>query len=265
MKLLLLCGDHPRHRHVARQLMDRCDISGVVIQIREPVVVSAPRGLSEIDNLNFERHFEERRATEERFFGEPELPDTPVLRVAADRLNNPEVARFVAEREADAALVFGTGLLKQPLLEALPRATLNLHLGLSPRYRGAATLFWPFYFLEPEWAGATFHYLVAEPDAGQIVHQVRPLLYRTDGIHDVGCRTVETAAEAAVRLIQRLDSVGTWMAHSQRGTGKNFLAGDFRAQHLRVIYQLFDNDIVRAYLDGELSSQTPKLIVQPGC
>ena len=38
----------------------------------------------------------------------------------------------------DVALIFGTGLIKDPLYSALPADTINMHLGLSPRYRGSA-------------------------------------------------------------------------------------------------------------------------------
>ena len=32
------------------------------------------------------------------------------------------------------------------------KKNLNLHLGLSPWYKGSATLFWPFYFLQPNYS-----------------------------------------------------------------------------------------------------------------
>ena len=43
----------------------------------------------------------------------------------------------------DVVLVFGTGLLKAPLIGAFPGRIINIHLGLSPYYRGAGTNFWP--------------------------------------------------------------------------------------------------------------------------
>jgi len=162
----------------------------------------------------------------------------------------------------DVALVFGSGLIKDPLLSVLPRQTLNLHLGLSPRYRGAATLFWPFYFLEPTYAGSTFHYLLTEPDAGEIVHQVTPELERDDTIHSVACKTVVASAEHCIRLLHMFEHKRGWQSYRQRGSGKNFLGSDFRPEHLRVIYDLFEDNLVALYLDGKLLSKTPTLIRQ---
>lgn len=260
----MLCGDHVRHRFVTNKLAENFEICGLVMQKREPMVQTPPVGLAPKDRKNFSRHFEERDATETQFFGNPIRCEAPILVVDAQGLNQSESLQFVSKANADAALVFGTGLLGKELLAQLPHNTLNLHLGLSPRYRGAATLFWPFYFLEPAWAGATFHFLVSEPDAGDIVHQVCPPLHRSDGIHDVGCRTVVCATEEAIHLFERLRAIGKWEGKRQKSTGKNFLVRDFQAQHLRVIYDLYENRIVQAYLDGELSDRRPTLIRHPG-
>ncbi len=238
-------------------------VSSIVLQGREPMIADVPAELPEIDRRNTIRHFEDRVATERAYFGSPDLPDCPVLQVDAAAVNSAETLGFIRDARPDAALVFGTQLLDDALRSALPACTINLHLGLSPRYRGAATLFWPFYFLEPAWAGATFHFLTAQADAGDIVHQVCPKLERADGIHDVGCRTVLAAADAAVRLLRRYQVHGRLEASAQRG-GRNFRARDFRPCHLRVIYQLFDNDLVRAFIDGELEPSLPSLVAHPG-
>ena len=261
----MLCGDHLRHRFVLSKLAEQFDLCGVLFQKREPIVQEVPEGLSPRDRGNYIRHFKEREATESKVFGDHRECSAPNLVVDFQHIDQSEALYFVEDCKADAALVFGTGLLKPSFLAQLPSHTLNLHLGLSPRYRGAATLFWPFYFLEPAWAGATFHYLVSEPDAGDVVHQVCPTLYRSDGIHDVGCRTVVEAADDAVRLFDKLDKVGAWEIKRQKSTGKNFLARDFHAHHLRVIYDLYENKLVQAFLDGELPDRRPTLFRQPGC
>ena len=162
----------------------------------------------------------------------------------------------------DVVLIFGSDLIKEPLLSMLPRHTLNLHLGLSPRYRGAATLFWPFYFMEPTYAGSTFHYIVSEPDAGDIIHQVIPTLQRGDGIHDVSSKVVIDSVKHAIRLLEIFERGGVWKLYKQKSTGKNFLGSDFRPQHLRVIYNVFNDDMVDCYLDGNLESRTPRLVRQ---
>jgi methionyl-tRNA formyltransferase len=263
MRILWLGGNHPRHLHFAAAVQDSFELCGAVIQVREQIIPTPPAEIAKVDRSNFIRHFANRADAEERFFGEPQLPECQIFEVESDeRLNSRETAGFIEQAQPELILIFGTGLLRDPLFSSLPCPALNLHLGLSPRYRGDATLFWPFYFLEPAYAGSTLHYIVSEPDAGDIVHQVVPELAPHDRIHDVACKTLVASAHEAVELLRILDRGEAWTAHKQRGTGRNFLSSDFQPQHLRVIYNLFDDDIVRRYLDGDLARKEPVLIRQ---
>jgi methionyl-tRNA formyltransferase len=262
MKILWLGGDHPRHLYFINQIAKRFGLAGAIIEPREHMIPTPPEGTSENDKSLLIRHFDNRAAAEEHYFGAQNLPDCPTLMVTTETLNSEKSAEFVRSIDPDVVMIFGCNLIKGPLREAIPQQSINLHLGLSPHYRGAATLFWPFYFMEPAYAGGTFHYIIAEPDAGDIVHQLVPNLSPSDGIHDVGCKTVTASAVEAIKLLEIIDSGGEWKAHRQRGKGKLFLNRDFRPEHLRVIYETFDDDIVSHYLSGHLRAAAPRLLRQ---
>lgn len=262
MKLMWIGGSHPRHLYYINQVRQAFPLAGAVLEKREHLIPSPPEGVDPVDRDNFVRHFQDRAEAEAAYFGNQQPPSENVLEVSEQDLNSEATAGFVESIGPDVVLVFGCGLIKGPLYEVLPRHTVNLHLGLSPRYRGAATLFWPFYFLEPPYAGTTFHYIVAEPDAGDVIHQVVPELRREDGIHDVACRAVQASASEAVGLLRVFEREGGWTVHRQQATGKNFLASDFKPEHLRMIYNVYDNNMVAHFLDGKLRSKTPKLFRQ---
>jgi len=262
MKVLWIGGDHPRHLYYINTIHRVFPLSGAIVEQRENLIPQPEPGLAPQDRDNFIRHFANRAEAEERFFGDQTRPDCPTHLVGRAGLNSRESAEFLASIAPDVVLIFGSGLVKDPLFSSLPPQTLNLHLGLSPRYRGAATLFWPFYFMEPPYAGTTFHYIVSEPDAGDVVHQVVPKLDPSDKIHDVACKAVAESAQAALGLMRILEEKGHWERHRQRGTGRNFLASDFKPEHLRLIYNVFDDDMVRQYVEGMLTSRAPKLIRQ---
>lgn len=232
------------------------------MQVREGIIPQPPDGIPNQDRENFIRHFRNRDLAEEKYFGVQLPPDFPLLEVGKGALNEQESVGFVKDIDPDLVLIFGSGLVKDPLFSALPEDKINLHLGLSPRYRGAATLFWPFYFMEPTYAGTTFHYIVSEPDAGEIIHQVVPPLDPEDGIHDVACKAVIQSTQDAIKLMEIYQSEGVWKRHKQRSTGKNFLSSDFKPEHLRVIYNVFDDDMVKRYLEGTLISKQPQLFYQ---
>ncbi|MBS3132168.1 methionyl-tRNA formyltransferase [Candidatus Woesearchaeota archaeon] len=262
MRVLVIGGNHRRHLYFMDRISQSHELCGAIIEQREKFMPQPPEGIMEADRHNFIRHFTNREAAEKKYCGDKGVPKCEILEVTKESLNSDAAIGFIKRAKPDAALVFGSDLIAQSLIDALPKDTINMHLGLSPRYRGAATLFWPFYFLEPNYAGSTFHYLVSEPDAGNVVHQVVPQLKKEDGIHDVACRTLLESAEQAIKLLDIIKSGKRWKTFSQKGTGKNFLFRDFRPEHLRVIYNLFDDDIVKRFMEGSLKPGEPKLCRQ---
>ena len=262
MKLLWIGGSHPRHLYYINRVCSEYPLSGAIIELRENLMPQPPKGLEGIDRQNFIRHFTNREQAEAKYFGEQPFPECDIHKVDHSALNSEESISFLRSVNPDLVLVFGSGMVRDPLFSALPAHAVNLHLGLSPRYRGAATLFWPFYFLEPAFAGSTFHYIVHEPDAGEIIHQSVPQLDAKDQIHDVACKTVIQSAEDALTLLRLFDKKGGWVTRKQKSTGKNFLARDFMPQHLRMIYNVYQDDIVAQYLAGRMPQRAPNLYRQ---
>ena len=159
MKILWIGGNHSRHLYFINKIQSVFKISGAIIQKREHIVPQPPENIEEVDRKNFIKHFSNRVIAENKFFGNPDLPNCETHFVTSETINSQESLNFIKSINPDVVLIFGSDLIKNPLLSILPKQTINLHLGLSPRYRGAATLFWPFYFLEPNYAGSTLHYI----------------------------------------------------------------------------------------------------------
>jgi len=262
MKILWIGGSHPRHLYYINAINQVYPIAGGIMECREEMIPQPPDNLQEVDKKNFILHFANRDKAEKKYFASPDTPECQILKVNEGNLNAEASAKFVEQIDPDIVMIFGCGLIKGSLFSALPYNSINLHLGISPRYRGSATLFWPFYFMEPNYAGTTFHYIISEPDAGDIIHQVVPRLNIDDKIHDVACKTVIQSAMEAINLIKIFISKGEWKRYKQKGTGKNFLSSDFKPEHLRVIYNIYNDDMVKQYLEGRLKSKTPKLIRQ---
>ena len=257
IRAVFIGGSHPRHRYYFDIMRRFVSLQGAIIQGREGMIPEPPQGLERRDLENWRRHFEERDAVEKKIFGNPAPLTCETLNL--ENINTREAAEFIWHYQPNLVLVFGCGMIKKPLIDALPEDTINLHLGLSPRYRGAATLFWPFYFLEPNYAGCTFHRITREPDAGEIMHQCKPSLLKGDGVHNVSARAVVQAANDMAVLLNERSKGEQWKWKKQRNTGKCFLSTDFRAQHLRMIYDVYDNKISDKYLEGKINPPEPVL------
>ena len=162
-----IVGNGLRHRWLVAQLAadSRLELRGIVCEEKR----ARPTGASKQEDETIAKHFAERDDAEQRFFGEaPELEDlgAPVLRVTHGTSNEPDVAEWVRERRADRLQLFGCSIIREPLLDTYAQETINIHLGLSPYYRGAATNFWPLVNGEPECVGATIHVATLEGGRG---------------------------------------------------------------------------------------------------
>lgn len=268
MKVVLLTGNHPRHLYVAGRLLEAGFLQGLVVEKRSAFVPSPPAGLPETDAANFVRHFADRERSELRFFGmadETRFADIPVLHTTPQALNGDEVRAWIKREAPDVALTYGVHIIRRELLELLPPVKWNIHGGLSPWYRGNTTLFWPFYFLQPNWAGMTVHELTGRLDGGDVVHHAVPELVRGDGIHDTACRAVMQAAEDLIPILGALQRGEPVETVPQKSSGKLFTSADWKPHHLRLIYNHFNNDIVDRFLDGEFGRQDPPLVRSVHC
>ncbi|HEX5632823.1 MAG TPA: formyltransferase, partial [Gemmatimonadales bacterium] len=117
-----------------------------------------------------------------------------VLEVAADYdiptltpvdVNAPDVLAAVAATAPDYLFSFYyRQMLGAPMLALPPRGALNMHGSLLPRYRGRAPVNWAVLHGERE-TGASLHYMVAKPDAGDLVAQTAVPILPDDTAREV--------------------------------------------------------------------------------
>jgi len=257
MKIFTVTGSHPRHLYMIKSLRQAGhDVTSAVMR-RENLHAGGRNLAGKLAKM----HFDVREAVELHTFGDLNPIDFADIDMDANQIADANLSLSPAElAKFDLGLVFGTSLLPASLLSTLPRMTFNLHLGISPRYRGAATLFWPFYMLEPNWAGYTIHKLTDEPDAGDVVLRGAPKLERGMRMHDVAGAATYEGLEAMVKLASHLDSGYELVYKKQMATGKNWLQSDFREPHLQVIYEKFGDSLVDMYLDGNLGFIKPPIL-----
>lgn len=114
--------------------------------------------------------------------------------------NAPDVVARVARAAPDLLFSFYyRQMLAPPLLALPPRGALNMHGSLLPRYRGRAPVNWAVLHGERE-TGASLHYMVAKPDAGDLVAQTAVPILPDDTARDVFDK-VTVAAEITLDAV----------------------------------------------------------------
>jgi methionyl-tRNA formyltransferase len=97
----------------------------------------------------------------------PRAPDFVVSSVNDDR-----TITLLAELHPSVVVVQGTRIIGAPLLHSLDCPILNVHAGLTPRYRGVHGGYWALAEQHPEWVGTTVHLIDPGIDTGGILGQV---------------------------------------------------------------------------------------------
>ena len=78
--------------------------------------------------------------------------------------------------KSDLFIVFGSSFIKNEWLInfLIKKKAINIHMGLSPFYKGASCNFWALYDNNLEHVGATIHYLSKGLDSGKIISHCLP-------------------------------------------------------------------------------------------
>ncbi len=124
--------------------------------------------------------------------------------ITPDDANSPDVVEKIRAIAPDFIFSFYyRSMLKVPLL-AIPRyGALNMHGSLLPKYRGRVPVNWAVICGETE-TGASLHYMLEKPDAGDIVGQQTVPIGPDDTAFDVFRKVTDAAAEVLDTALPKL-------------------------------------------------------------
>lgn len=197
MKALVLTSTSLRHRYFAMALSRTFDLVGVACEQKRNYYTQQQEQSAAI-----RAHFAEIARAEAECFESGVSQHGLEVRLVED-VNAPEVVAWAQRQGADVICLFGTSILGTSWLSAFPDRIVNLHLGLSPWYRGSATLFWPFADHALEFLGTTIHLAVAKVDAGAILHRIQPELRADEGYYGLTNRLIRESADVFPGMVQQ--------------------------------------------------------------
>lgn len=163
-KIVIFTSDSYRHKFFIKSLSESFFISGVVLQ-KKKIYYNQQKKDSEL----IKNHLINYNLQEEKFY-KSKLSNSElkykILKI--NDINSFEVINFLEKLNFDAICVFGTSLIKKIILEKNYKLV-NLHLGVSPEYKGSATLFWTIYNEDYHLLGTTCHLIDSNIDTGDII------------------------------------------------------------------------------------------------
>ncbi len=112
-----------------------------------------------------------------------------------------DYAQWIMDLQPDAIAVCGASILNEPILSITPNI-INLHSGLSQKYRGEWTTLWAIYNEEPEYVGYTVHFVAAGIDDGDIIRQGRPVISADDNHETLYVKVVKLGTAALLNVLE---------------------------------------------------------------
>lgn len=240
LSVMILCGRSPRHLYVANCLSRAAQPVAIVHETGGQWTRNKLRQLGRPANLwrKGSRWLRDRKryagGRESRFFfGEqPPWLERIDLLTEVPHINDRAVSALAERLQPDVIAVFGTSLIRPPLLGMGRLGMVNLHGGLSPEYRGADCTFWALYNGEPHKVGCTLHFIDAGIDTGRLIAHVRPPVHPGDDELSLFWRGVKESAEAYADLLRRL-AAGERFGAVQAGKGRLYQVKDRHLEHER--------------------------------
>jgi len=214
MRLAILTTDTLHHAFFVRELA----LSGYDVR-----VFCEAKGLE----APFEvRHpFEDRREKSEQeawFDGNRASVSNFAETLTFDSMNDAEAVKSLGEFCADAAVVFGTGKLKRPIIDLLPGRLVNLHGGDPEEYRGLDTHLWAVYHRDFDGLISTLHMVSPELDTGDIIDRAQLPLFKGMKLEELRRVNTEACLEITCKALEALRREGAFSSTPQEKLGRYY-------------------------------------------
>ncbi len=184
MKIVLFCGKKISSDIVFTHLKQNHNLIGVVTELpfsRKKLVKNRikklgffivflqllfVKSLLPLIKLKSKRRFEEIKKS---FIIEKLKYFDNKLQVSS--INNLEVLEYVNKINPDVIVVNGTRIINKKILNGIDVPVINLHVGITPKYRGVHGGYWALVNKDIENCGVTVHYVDTGIDTGSVICQ----------------------------------------------------------------------------------------------
>lgn len=264
MKIVILTGSETRHVYFRKKIA-----SDKRITVLTSYCESDEKSLGNRNNQNVRasqleiQHVEARTQSETDFFSDYiescEDKSNPKL-IKKGAINDEAVVHEIFAMNPDLLVCYGSSLITSDLLTKFQEKFLNVHLGLSPYYRGSGTNVWPLINYEPEMVGATFMYIDAGVDTGEIIHQIRADIYLGDSPHTIGNRLIKKMTSTYAEIICNFSKLES--EKQPVSGGKLYYQRDFTDEACKQLYLNFSQSMIENYLAS--SKRLPYIVKNKG-
>ncbi len=254
MKITVFTSNQPRHISLVRDLSS---ISEHVFCIQEcNTVVPGQREdfYSKTDLM--QSYFNSVMNAEKEVFGDLNFmpSNTSALAIKSGDLNFLSYEQLKSALDSDIYIVFGASYIKGWLIDFLvEKKAINIHMGLSPYYRGSSCNFWALYDAKPNFVGATIHLLTAGLDSGPMLYHCLPksncsslFEYTMSSVKSAHSSLVERIHSGEIKNFKPVKQIKSdEIRYSKNIEFNDMILNDFNSRIFEIEKSLEDNDFAQ--------------------
>lgn len=202
MKVVVFTRNQRRHAHLVNTLVRAGHDVTVVLETNTlfPGLVKDFYG----NTRQFRWYFDNVLRAERSIFGEglPLVKNASFIPMKGGDLGHCSLYDLDAISSGEVFIVFGSSYIKGELAQMLvDRGAINIHMGLSPWYRGSSCNFWACADRRLGFVGATVHLLSEGLDSGPILYHCIPKYLPKGDIFEFTMSSVKAAHDSVVKRI----------------------------------------------------------------
>ena len=248
--LVTITGGETRHKFLSSYLSRQENIN-ILLSIQEKV-----KKLKDNKDLKkysvFKCHIRNRKKTEEKYFrkfiNKKRLYKT--IKVEKGYLNKASTINLFKKLDPDLIITFGCSIIQEDFINAFKSKIINIHLGLSPYYRGSGTNFFPFVYKELQFLGSTIMKIDKGIDTGKIITQIRPKIKAKDNIHTIGNKIIFDTVEKIKEVVLSSKKIKTKPLKTKYKI-RVLKNKDFTIDTLKKAYFNLKDGMIRKYLKNQ--------------
>lgn len=243
LRVVVLTGSEKRHCYFIREFLKDSEVE-VEKVFAEDDSLSLRNRISSKEEI-LVQHELSRSHSEFEILGDNTniLLNQKVKVIPKGSINSQHIISMINKIMPDVIVCFGSSLIRGDLIDLYRGKFLNVHLGLSPYYRGSGTNIWPYINAEPEYVGLTFMQLDEGIDTGAIIHQCQADFFLGDGVHTVGNRLIKKMTSTFLNLVKSRDYSARPMMTNIKNS-KYYKRTDFTASACELLYDQLSRGLI---------------------
>jgi len=202
MKIIIFTTRTKHHSYFIQKIYNNFDIEQIIYEKQQLSIPYKTGPFFETEENEYEERF-----FEISFDGcSKNIPQALEKRsVDFYNVNQTGVKEFLEALQPDLIWVYGTGRIHPHIISTPKWGMVNLHGGISQKYRGLDSTLWAMYNNDFNSIGLTVHYVAPELDTGEILSQQKMDILASDEIFHFRHKMTLMATEHSLNLLKKFN------------------------------------------------------------